>query len=51
MRQSSPLINIGKPRVETIHVKEPVSAFVKLATEAKFQKLSPGGAINKLVAA
>ena len=29
-----------------IHVKEPVDAFTKLATEAKFQKLSPGGAIS-----
>lgn len=29
-----------------IHVKEPIDAFKKLATEAKFQKLSPGGAIS-----
>jgi ribonucleoside-triphosphate reductase len=29
-----------------IHVTEPVDAFTKLATEAKFQKLSPGGAIS-----
>lgn len=29
-----------------IHVTEPVDAFTKLATEAKFQALSPGGAIS-----
>ena len=29
-----------------IHVTEKVDAFTKLATEAKFQKLSPGGAIS-----
>ena len=29
-----------------IHVTEPVDAFTKLATEAKFQRLSPGGAIS-----
>jgi len=29
-----------------IHVTEPIDAFTKLATEAKFQKLSPGGAIS-----
>ena len=29
-----------------IHVTEPVDAFTKLATEAKFQQLSPGGAIS-----
>lgn len=29
-----------------IHVTEPINAFEKLATEAKFQKLSPGGAIS-----
>lgn len=29
-----------------IHVTEPIDAFSKLATEAKFQKLSPGGAIS-----
>ena len=29
-----------------IHVTEPIDAFDKLATEAKFQKLSPGGAIS-----
>ena len=29
-----------------IHVSEPVDAFEKLAIEAKFQKLSPGGAIS-----
>ena len=29
-----------------IHVTEPVNAFEKLATEAKFQRLSPGGAIS-----
>ena len=29
-----------------IHVTEPIDAFEKLATEAKFQKLSPGGAIS-----
>ncbi len=29
-----------------IHVTEPVDAFRKLATEAKFQRLSPGGAIS-----
>ena len=29
-----------------IKVTEPVDAFTKLATEAKFQKLSPGGAIS-----
>ena len=29
-----------------IHVTEPIDAFEKLTTEAKFQKLSPGGAIS-----
>ena len=29
-----------------IHVTEPIDAFDKLAIEAKFQKLSPGGAIS-----
>ena len=29
-----------------IHVSEPIDAFEKLTTEAKFQKLSPGGAIS-----
>ncbi len=29
-----------------IHVTEDIDAFTKLATEAKFQKLSPGGAIS-----
>ena len=29
-----------------IHVTEPINAFAKLATEAKFQQLSPGGAIS-----
>ena len=29
-----------------IHVTEPVDAFTKLSTEAKFQQLSPGGAIS-----
>ncbi len=29
-----------------VHVTEPIDAFSKLATEAKFQKLSPGGAIS-----
>ena len=29
-----------------IHVTEPIDAFKKLATEAKFQRLSPGGAIS-----
>lgn len=29
-----------------IHVTEPIDAFTKLATEAKFQQLSPGGAIS-----
>ena len=29
-----------------IHVTEPIDAFSKLAFEAKFQKLSPGGAIS-----
>ena len=29
-----------------IHVTEPIDAFKKLETEAKFQKLSPGGAIS-----
>ena len=29
-----------------IHVTEPIDAFSKLALEAKFQKLSPGGAIS-----
>ena len=29
-----------------IHVTEPIDAFAKLATEAKFQALSPGGAIS-----
>ena len=29
-----------------IHVSEPIDAFDKLETEAKFQKLSPGGAIS-----
>lgn len=29
-----------------IHVTEPIDAFRKLATEAKFQRLSPGGAIS-----
>ena len=29
-----------------VHVTEPVDAFEKLALEAKFQKLSPGGAIS-----
>ena len=29
-----------------IHVTEPIDAFAKLATEAKFQRLSPGGAIS-----
>ena len=29
-----------------IHVTEPIDAFAKLALEAKFQKLSPGGAIS-----
>ncbi len=29
-----------------IHVTEPIDAFEKLALEAKFQKLSPGGAIS-----
>ena len=29
-----------------IHVTEPIDAFTKLATESKFQKLSPGGAIS-----
>ena len=29
-----------------VHVTEPIDAFTKLATEAKFQKLSPGGAIS-----
>ncbi len=29
-----------------IHVTEPIDAFSKLATEAKFQRLSPGGAIS-----
>ena len=29
-----------------IHVTEPVDAFTKLSIEAKFQKLSPGGAIS-----
>ena len=29
-----------------VHVTEPIDAFAKLATEAKFQRLSPGGAIR-----
>ncbi|MGN0854405.1 MAG: anaerobic ribonucleoside-triphosphate reductase [Kiritimatiellia bacterium] len=29
-----------------VHVTEPIDAFKKLATEAKFQRLSPGGAIS-----
>ena len=29
-----------------IHVTEPIDAFSKLSTEAKFQQLSPGGAIS-----
>ena len=29
-----------------IHVTEPIDAFTKLSTEAKFQQLSPGGAIS-----
>ncbi|MBE6946118.1 MAG: anaerobic ribonucleoside-triphosphate reductase [Ruminococcaceae bacterium] len=29
-----------------VHVSEPIDAFTKLAFEAKFQKLSPGGAIS-----
>ena len=29
-----------------VHVTEPIAAFDKLALEAKFQKLSPGGAIS-----
>ena len=29
-----------------VHVTEPIDAFAKLALEAKFQKLSPGGAIS-----
>ena len=29
-----------------VHVTEPIDAFSKLALEAKFQKLSPGGAIS-----
>ncbi len=29
-----------------VHVSEPIDAFSKLAFEAKFQKLSPGGAIS-----
>lgn len=29
-----------------VHVTEPISAFDKLALEAKFQRLSPGGAIS-----
>ena len=29
-----------------IHVAEPIDAFSKLSTEAKFQQLSPGGAIS-----
>ena len=29
-----------------VHVTEPISAFDKLALEARFQKLSPGGAIS-----
>ncbi len=29
-----------------VHVTEPIDAFDKLALEAKFQKLSPGGAIS-----
>lgn len=29
-----------------VHVTEPIDAFQKLATEAKFQRLSPGGAIS-----
>ena len=29
-----------------IHVTEPIDAFTKLTTEAKFQQLSPGGAIS-----
>ena len=29
-----------------VHVTEPIDAFKKLALEAKFQKLSPGGAIS-----
>ena len=29
-----------------VHVTEPIDAFEKLALEAKFQKLSPGGAIS-----
>ena len=29
-----------------VHVTEPIDAFAKLATEAKFQRLSPGGAIS-----
>lgn len=29
-----------------ISVREPIDAFAKLATEAKFQRLSPGGAIS-----
>jgi ribonucleoside-triphosphate reductase len=29
-----------------IHVTEPIDAFQKLSTEAKFQQLSPGGAIS-----
>ena len=46
MRWSIPLINIGKPRVLKVNVREEIDAFTKLAFESEFQKLSPGGAIS-----
>lgn len=46
MRQSIPLINIGKPRVDKVNVREHIDAFTKLKFESEFQKLSPGGAIS-----
>ena len=46
MRWSIPLINIGKPRVLKVNVREEIDAFTKLSFESEFQSLSPGGAIS-----
>ena len=46
MRQSTPLINIGKPRVERIPVFEEIDPFTKLKIEASFQPYSTGGYIS-----
>lgn len=46
MRQSIPLINIRKLRVQKVPVFEEIDAFTKLALESEFQALSPGGAIS-----